>query len=79
VNQTGFKNAGDYAVSGSGSVFIKGFIDANYKPGMSKQLIKELLTNCIQLAAYRDSSSGGCCRLADITKDKVEREFLSYG
>ena len=36
VNQTGFKSEGNYAVSGSGSVFIKGFIDANYKPTMSK-------------------------------------------
>ena len=30
VNQTGFKSEDNYAVSGSGSVFIKGFIDANY-------------------------------------------------
>ena len=36
VNQTGFKDTGNYAVSGSGSVFIMGFLDANYKPEMSK-------------------------------------------
>ena len=36
VNQTGFKSEGNFAVSGSGSGYIMGFIDANYKPDMSK-------------------------------------------
>ena len=27
------------------------------------------------MACYRDGSTGGCIRLFDITKDKVEREF----
>ena len=78
INQTGFKSSGDYAVSGSGSVFITGFMDANYKPGMTKAAAKEFLKSCISLACYRDGSSGGCIRLVDITKDKVEREFHPY-
>lgn len=78
VNQTGFKKTGDYAVSGSGSVFIMGFLDANYKPTMSKAEVKEFLKSCISLACYRDGSSGGCIRLLDITEDKVEREFHPY-
>ena len=78
VNQTGYINEGDYAVSGSGSVFIQGFMDANYKPGMSKAEIKEFLKSAVSLACYRDGSSGGCIRLMDITKEKVEREFHEY-
>ena len=78
VNQTGFKSEGNYAVSGSGSGYIMGFIDANYKPDMSKQAIKDFLKSCISLACFRDSSSGGCIRLLDITKDKCEREFHPY-
>jgi 20S proteasome subunit beta 1 len=78
VNQTGFKCEKDYAISGSGSVFIAGFIDANYKPDMTKAEVKEFLKSCISLACYRDASSGGCMRLLDITKDKVEREYLQY-
>ena len=78
VNQTGYKNEGDYAVSGSGSVFVMGFIDANYKPTMSNAEVKEFLKSCISLACYRDGSSGGCIRLLDITKEKVEREFHPY-
>ena len=78
VNQNGLQSSGDYAASGSGSVFITGFMDANYKPNMSRQAIKEFLKSCISLACYRDGSSGGCIRLLDLTKDKVEREFHNY-
>ena len=78
VNQTGYKTEGNYAVSGSGSVFITSFIDANYKPTMSKAEVKDFLKSCISLACYRDGSSGGCCRLLDITKDGTEREFHPY-
>ena len=78
VNQTGFKNEGDYAVGGSGSVFITGFMDANFKTGMTRAAAKEFLKSCISLACYRDGSSGGCIRLVDITQDKVEREFHPY-
>ena len=35
VNQTGFFNQGDWAMSGSGTVFIKGYFDANYNPNMT--------------------------------------------
>lgn len=78
INQTGFQNQGDYAISGSGSTFITGFIDANYKPGMSKDEVREFLKSCIALACYRDPSSGGCVRLLSITADKIEREFHQY-
>ena len=67
VNQTGFQNEGDYAVSGSGSIFIQGYFDAYYKKTMSRVQIKEFLKQCIALAVFRDGSSGGCCRLLDIT------------
>jgi 20S proteasome subunit beta 1 len=78
VNQTGFKNEGNFAVSGSGSVFIMGFIDSNYNPNMSKTEVKEFLKSCISLACYRDGSSGGCIRLLDITEQGTHREFLPY-
>jgi len=78
VNQTGFKNEGDYAVSGSGSVFIMGYMDAHYKPDMSKAEVKEFLKNCISLACFRDGSSGGCIRVLDITESGTNREFFPY-
>ncbi len=34
---------------------------------------------CVTLAINRDGSSGGCCRLACITKDGVERKvYLNH-
>jgi len=53
-------------------------MDANYKPTMSKAAAKEFLKHCISLACFRDGSSGGCIRLVDITKEKVDREFFPY-
>merc|ERR1719316_1883025 len=78
VNQTGFKRCEDYAVSGSGSIFITSFMDANFKPTMSETEAKEFLKSCISLACYRDGSSGGCIRTLTITKDGVNREFFPY-
>lgn len=37
VNQTGYKEEGDWAMSGSGSTFVWGYMDANYKPNMTKE------------------------------------------
>ena len=65
-------------MSGSGSVFIQGFIDANYKNTMSRAEVKEFAKSCISLACYRDGSSGGCIRLLDITEGGIEREFHPY-
>jgi 20S proteasome subunit beta 1 len=78
VNQTGFFTEGDFAMSGSGTVFIKGYFDANYNKNMSLEQAKEFLKSCISLACYRDSSSGGVIRLMSITEAAVERFFIPY-
>mgnify|MGYP000361721127 FL=1 len=75
VNQTGYQKAGNYMAGGSGSVYITGFMDTNYKENMSKAEITEFLKQCISLACFRDGSSGGCIRMVYITKDGIERTF----
>jgi 20S proteasome alpha/beta subunit len=45
---------------------------------MSRAECKEFIKSCIALACYRDTSSGGCIRILDITKDRVEREYIQY-
>ena len=45
---------------------------------MSKAEAKELANGSVPLATYRDSSSGGCVRIVDITADKVTKEYTSY-
>jgi 20S proteasome subunit beta 1 len=78
VNSSGLFQESEWAMSGSGSTFIYGNVDDTYRSGMSKHEIKEYIKKIISLAIFRDSSSGGCIRLLDITKDKVEREFIPY-
>lgn len=45
---------------------------------MSRAECKEFIKSCIALACFRDTSSGGCIRLLDITKERVEREYVPY-
>ena len=65
-------------MSGSGSTFLHGFMEDNYKPTFSREYAKEFLRKCIALAVYKDASSGGCCRILDITPEKVTREFFEF-
>lgn len=78
VNQTGFHQEGDYALSGSGSTFIWGYFDANYRNNFTLEEAKEFITSAISLAAYRDGSSGGVIRMISITEGGNERYFVPY-
>mmetsp|Transcript_30740 Transcript_30740/g.22379 ORF Transcript_30740/g.22379 Transcript_30740/m.22379 type:complete len:129 (+) Transcript_30740:343-729(+) len=78
VNQTGFFQENDWALSGSGSTFIRGYFDANYKSSMSKAEAKEFILSAVSLACYRDGSSGGSIRMIDITEAGVERSYTPY-
>lgn len=79
-----------FTIGGSGSAFIYGFCDENWKDGMTKEeaikfamkgllysnLTISLLNLAVALAMSRDNSSGGTIRLAVVTKDGVERKFI---
>nr|XP_057942492.1 proteasome subunit beta type-6 [Doryrhamphus excisus] len=64
------------SVGGSGSSYIYGFMDSNYKAGMSKEQCLELTAAALSLAMERDGSSGGVIRLASISEDGVERKVI---
>jgi len=64
------------SIGGSGSTYVFGYMDANFKPGMSKDDCLQLVTNTLALAMSRDGSSGGCIRLGVITKDGIERKTI---
>jgi len=65
-------------MSGSGSTFIYGYMDANFRPDMTLEQAKEFITSAISLACYRDGSSGGVIRMLSITEGAVERFFVPY-
>ncbi|ANQ07580.1 Proteasome [Plasmodium coatneyi] len=62
----------DYAVSGSGSVYIQSYLQDKYKKNMSKKECFELILGCVKYAMYNDNSSGGLVRIVNITKLFVE-------
>lgn len=65
------------AANGSGSTYVMGYLDKNYKQGMTRQEAKEFLKNAVTLAMFRDGSSGGIIRIVDIRKEGVTREYYS--
>ena len=67
-----------FAMGGSGSTYLFGHVDATFKPGMTKEECFKWVAGCVTLAIERDGSSGGCVRLAAITRDGVERHVSSF-
>ena len=54
-------------MGGSGSGFIYGYCDANYKANMTLEEAKKFCVTAVSLAMRRDGSSGGAIRLTNIT------------
>ncbi|XP_074167180.1 proteasome subunit beta type-9 isoform X2 [Sminthopsis crassicaudata] len=65
-----------FAVGGSGSTYIYGYVDANYKSGMSPEECRQFTTNAIALAMGRDASSGGVIYLVTITASGTKQEVI---
>lgn len=66
-----------FAIGGSGSSYIYGYCDANYKLNMTKEECMNFVTNALSLAMARDGSSGGAIRLVIIDKDGHTRKYIS--
>mmetsp|Transcript_20307 Transcript_20307/g.26430 ORF Transcript_20307/g.26430 Transcript_20307/m.26430 type:complete len:157 (+) Transcript_20307:292-762(+) len=73
-----------FAIGGSGSTYIYGAVDANYKPNMTKEECQEFVKKSIAHAMARDGSSGGIIRLVTVdatgtTRDYIPGDQLPYG
>lgn len=64
------------SIGGSGSSYVYGYVDANFKPGMTQQEAVDFVTKTLTLAILRDGSSGGVVRLGVITEKGVERSVI---
>jgi len=65
-------------ISGSGSTYIVGYCDANYREGMSREECESFCKNAVSLAMSRDGSSGGIIRMVTIDKDSVDRVYVPH-
>ncbi|CCG23533.1 Pre3 beta-1 proteasome subunit [Candida orthopsilosis Co 90-125] len=63
----------NYAIAGSGSTFIYGWCNENYKPDMDKDETVEFIKTALAEAIKWDGSSGGVIRMVILTKKGVER------
>ncbi|GET86738.1 proteasome beta-1 subunit, putative [Leishmania tarentolae] len=68
----------DYALGGSGSIFLYSFFDANYKPGMSKSECVAFCQRAVAHAYSRDGSSGGLIRTITLDADEPEDQTIPW-
>uniref|UniRef100_A0A7S1TR76 proteasome endopeptidase complex n=1 Tax=Phaeomonas parva TaxID=124430 RepID=A0A7S1TR76_9STRA len=66
----------DYTIGGSGSTFITGYCDSQYRPGMTREECQVFVKTAISHAMARDGSSGGIIRLCTIDETGVTREYI---
>lgn len=67
----------DVAIGGSGSTYIYGFCDTNFRENMSEAEAIDFLKHAIALAMERDGSSGGVIRMAVLNDAGIERHFFA--
>lgn len=65
-----------YAIGGSGSAYITGWCDKNWRSGMTREQALEFVRAALRHAMARDSSSGGCVRTVAIDAKGASREFI---
>eukprot|EP00933_Yihiella_yeosuensis_P070972 TRINITY_DN79143_c0_g1_i1.p1 TRINITY_DN79143_c0_g1~~TRINITY_DN79143_c0_g1_i1.p1 ORF type:complete len:247 (-),score=61.73 TRINITY_DN79143_c0_g1_i1:114-854(-) len=65
-----------WACDGSGSSYIKGFLDETWRPNMTKAECLAMVQKGLCHAMSRDGSSGGVIRTCVVTKDGVEESMI---
>ena len=64
-----------FAISGSGSTYIYGMVDSEYRPGMNSTDGRTLVKKAIAHAMARDGGSGGSMRTVLITPTSNDRDY----
>jgi 20S proteasome subunit beta 1 len=63
----------EYSIAGSGSSYIYGYCDKNFKSGFTREEAISFVKQSLSQAIKWDGSSGGVIRIVIITKDKTDR------
>jgi 20S proteasome subunit beta 1 len=77
VNQSGMCVRKEMHISGSGSIYSMGYLDASYRANMSLDECFNVVKNAVAMAIARDGSSGGCIRFAIVTAKGVEKRLIT--
>uniref|UniRef100_A0A3B5AL95 Proteasome subunit beta n=1 Tax=Stegastes partitus TaxID=144197 RepID=A0A3B5AL95_9TELE len=65
-----------FAIGGSGSSYVYGFVDAEYRKDMSKEECQQFVVNTLALAMNRDGSSGGVAYMVTIDEHNTEEKVV---
>jgi 20S proteasome subunit beta 1 len=65
-----------FAIGGSGSTYIYGHVDSEYKPNMTRAECQSFVKKAIAHAMARDGSSGGIIRLVTVDANGTERDYI---
>ncbi|KCZ80697.1 hypothetical protein H312_01905 [Anncaliia algerae PRA339] len=76
INLGGALVESEWTIAGSGSPYIYGYCDANFQSNMELKEGLDFVKNAVTFAIKRDNHSGGCVRMAHITKEGVQRYFV---
>eukprot|EP00249_Psilotum_nudum_P005230 c18683_g1_i1 orf=277-978(+) len=66
-----------FAIGGSGSTYVYGFLDQAWRDGMNKEEAEDLAVKAVSLAMARDCASGGVVRTVIVNAEGVTRNFYS--
>ncbi|CAN6166507.1 unnamed protein product [Urochloa humidicola] len=64
-----------FAIGGSGSSYLYGLMDHEWRERMSQEDAEKFVVKVVSLAMARDGASGGVVRTVTINKDGVKRNF----
>ncbi|KAF8061998.1 Proteasome subunit beta type-6 [Scenedesmus sp. PABB004] len=65
-----------WAIDGSGSTYIWGYMDAAWKPDMTREEAEAFVVEALALAMARDASSGGVIRTVTLDKDGPTHRYI---
>jgi 20S proteasome subunit beta 1 len=73
-----------FALGGSGSTYIYGLVDAEFRENLSAEEARTFVKKCLAHAMARDGSSGGIIRTVMVTPEGNHRDYtpgnrLPYG
>jgi 20S proteasome subunit beta 1 len=64
-----------FTIGGSGSSYLYGFFDQEWKEGMTREEAEALVVKAVSLAIARDGASGGVVRTVTINSEGVTKAF----
>ena len=65
-----------WAIDGSGSTYIWGYMDSTFREDFTKEQAQECVKEAVALAMCRDGSSGGIIRMHTVDENGAEYKYI---